>query len=330
MHFFKNAIYTWKKQDHKVCIAARDKDLTLSLLDEYCLTYTCLSHTRPGVISLALELFEHESKLIQIAKKFKPDVMVSIGGTFQVHVAKMLGIRSIVFSDTEMATVANRITYPFADVICTPSCYRDDWGKKHVRYQGYQELAYTHPNWFTPNPSILKELGVNKGDKLFVIRFVAWQSGHDIMKKGFSSKGKYLLVKSLIRYGRVVLTSESELPLSLEQYRMRLSPTKIHDLLAFSTLYIGESATMASESAILGIPFIFVSPVGRGYTDEQENKYKLGFTIHPDQEECAINTALELAQSKNLRNEWQIKKQHLLQDKIDVTAWMVDFVESLL
>jgi predicted glycosyltransferase len=236
------------------------------------------------------------------------------------------GIPSLTFTDTENAKLANWITFPFTNSICTPSCYTGELGPKHLRYNGYQELAYTHPNWFSADVAVLDELDLKQGEPLFVVRFVAWQSGHDVMLRGFSQQAKHRLVQSLSRLGRVVITSEGELPAELEPYRMRISPTNIHDLLAFSALYVGESATMASESALLGTPFIFVSPIGRGYTDELEKEYALGYTIHPRQEERAVELALSLAQRKNLREEWQAKRQRLLQDKIDVTAWLVDYV----
>jgi predicted glycosyltransferase len=328
VHFFRFAINEWQRRGHQIRIVARDKDLTLPLLESFSYEYSCLSKARKGVIGLGLELLEHELRLLGIIREFRPDVMLNIGGTFIVHVGKLLNTPTIVFSDTENATVSNQITYPFAGLICTPSCYKGDLGRKQVRYEGYQELAYTHPNWFRPNSNVLNELGLARDEKLFLIRFVAWQSGHDVMKIGFSLEGKRRLVESLKQQGRVVITSERSLPEDLEPLRMRVSPTKVHDLLAFSTLYIGESATMASESAILGTPFIFVSPVGRGYTDEEEKRYGLGYTFKPSQAEHAIQLALELAGRENLRQEWQAKRQQLLHDKIDVTAWLVKFVEG--
>jgi uncharacterized protein len=327
VHFFRYAILEWQKHGHQIQVVARDKDLTLHLLSEYEFAFICLSKARRGSVGLLLELLEHELHLALVAHDFQPDVMLNIGGTFIVHIGRLLHIPTIVFSDTEMAKVANRITYPFADTICTPECYQDDLGEKQIRYAGYQELAYMHPHYFTPNFKTLDEIDLEPEEKLFVIRLVSWEAAHDIGKSGFSLNGKRELVRHLSGLGRVIITSESPLPPEFEPYRMRVSPTKIHDLLAFSTLYIGESATMASESAILGTPFIFVSPIGRGYVDEQEKKYGLGYTISPDQERHAIDLAVELAQRDNLREEWQVKRERMLRDKIDVTAWMVDFVE---
>lgn len=328
VHFFKFAIQIWRQHGHEVLIVARDKDIALALLNEYQYEYECVSRAKNGLFGLAIEMIQHEAHLFRIAQKFEPHVMVQISGTFIVHVGLLLGIETIVFSDTEHAKLSNTITYPFATKICVPDCYQNFLGQKEVRYAGYHELAYLHPNRFSPNKAVLDELGLCANDPFYVIRFVSWGAAHDVGQFGFSPEGKYQLVKCLSQFGQVIITSESRLPSELKPYQMRVSPTKIHDLLAFSSLYIGESATMASESAILGTPFIFVSPAGRGYTDEQEKKYGLGYTLGPDQEARAIELALELVEREKLHEEWQGKRKRLLEDKIDVTAWMVDFVEQ--
>lgn len=330
LHFFRPAINIWRARGHELILIARDKDITLQLLNEYGYSYQCLSQAKKGILGLATELFEHEGKLLGVIRKTKPDVMLEIAGTFIVHAGQLTRTPTLVFYDTENATFSNAITYPFATQIITPGCYKHDLGKKHVRYNGYQELAYTHPNHFTPNPHILTDLEIDPHERLFVVRFVAWEAGHDVNQSGFSLDGKRTLVKELSKYGRVIITSEKRLPPDLESFRMRISPTKIHDVLAFSSLYIGESATMASESAILGTPFIFVSPVGRGYTDEEEKKYQMGYTLKPTEENRAIEIALQIAQMENSRSEWQMKRQKLLSDKIDVTFWMVNYVEDFI
>src|SRR3546814_6820458 len=47
----------------------------------------------------------------------------------------------------------------------------------------------------------------------------------------------------------------------------------MHLLMAFCAGYFGESATMASECAVLGVPAVYMANSRRGYTDEQESKY---------------------------------------------------------
>ena len=52
--------------------------------------------------------------------------------------------------------------------------------------------------------------------------------------------------------------------------------------MVFSSLYFGDSQTMAAEAWVLGVPFVrFNDFVGRtGYLRELEDVYELGYGIH--------------------------------------------------
>jgi predicted glycosyltransferase len=121
-----------------------------------------------------------------------------------------------------------------------------------------------------------------------------------------------------------------ELPDEIEKYRISAPSEKMHHLLYYADMFVGESATMATESAILGTPAIFVSTSRRGYTDELETKYDLLYTFSnsKDIQNGAINKAAELLNDKNTKEEWQRKRGKFLEDKVDVTAFMVNFIES--
>ena len=75
------------------------------------------------------------------------------------------------------------------------------------------------------------------------------------------------------RYARVFISSESELPVELESYRLPTKPEMIGHVLAHATLVFGESATMVSESAMLGVPGIYIDNTGRYYTRDLQDKY---------------------------------------------------------
>jgi predicted glycosyltransferase len=325
VHFFRHAIEEWTVRGHNISIVARDKDLVLELLEEYGLEYTTASQAREGTVGLMLELVQHEAKVLSIARRFRPHIMLNIGGTFVVHAGKLLGVPTIAFSDTEHAKLSNLISYPFATAICTPACYKVDLGLKQVRYNGYQELAYLHPNRFQPQVERLAEAGIGPNERYFVIRFVSWKAAHDVGQGGFSLAGKHELVRRLSEVGRVIITSESPLPPEFERFRMSLPPTRVHDLLYYSTVYIGEGGTMASEAAILGTPSIYVNSLTMGYIEELEEYGMLHRVIDERQ---AGQLALELAQDVDAKNKHQHRRKRLLQDKVDVTGWLADYVES--
>jgi predicted glycosyltransferase len=233
-----------------------------------------------------------------------------------------------VFDDTEHAKIEHALLDPFASTICTPACYRVDLGKKQIRYNGNHALAYLHPHHFTPNPDVLTELGLTPGDPYTIVRFVSWDASHDVGQHGIVDKTG--LVKALEPYGRILITSEGPLPQELEQYRIQVSPEKMHDLLYFALLYIGEGATMASEAAVLGTHAIYVSTLRLGYIDEEEEKYGLVSTFSDPEviQSSVLDTAVQLLRDPNVRARGKQSREKLLKEKIDVTAFMTWFIEN--
>ena len=113
----------------------------------------------------------------------------------------------------------------------------------------------------------------------------------------------------------------------LEKYRITVSPEKIHDLLYFAALYMGEGATMAAEAAILGTPSIYASTIQRlGYINMLRDHYGLVYNYADAQ--AAIGKAKDLLDKPNTKEEWRKKREALLEDTGDVTKWMVDFIET--
>jgi predicted glycosyltransferase len=327
VHFFKNFIREMNKKGHNIQITARNKEISLELLSKYNIDYISIGEQKHGTFNLIKEWLKRDVQIFNLARKYNPDVLVGIGNPAIAHVAKVLRKISIVFTDTEHATFANAITFPFADSVCTPSCFKKDIGKKQIRYDGYHELAYLHPNYFTPNPAVLDDLGLSPEDTIIVVRFVSWNASHDVGHHGI--KDRIGLVKELERYGRVLITSEEGLPEALKQYGIQVSPERLHDLLYYATLYVGEGATTASECAVLGTHAIYVNTLGLGYIAEEEKKYHLitDFSSRPCTDSAVLARARELLENTNLKKEGKQKGEALVREKCDVTAFMVWFIE---
>lgn len=324
VHFFKNAIWELKRRGHEVLIAARDKDVTLALLNAYGFSYQTLSKQGKGSLGLFCELLEHEFALYQLVKRFEPDMLTEIGGVFAAPIGRILSKPTIIFTDSEPVPVDKVLMYPFASMICTPKCFRKDLGMKHVRYDGYHELAYLHPNYFTPDEEVLHGVGLSSDEKFVILRFVAWKAGHDWRQSGLSLEMKHRVVRELERYGRVFITSEAELAPEFEPYRVTLPPHQIHHLLYYASLFMGDGATMATEAGILGTPSVRSSTlVGTmGNFDELMHKYELVYSIRNPEE--ALQKAIALVRDEQAKSRWQDRRAGLLQDKIDVTEFVVD------
>jgi len=229
--------------------------------------------------------------------------------------------------DTETSKLQKRISLPFADRICTPDCYLLDHGSKQVRYPGYHELAYLHPDRFTPDPDVLAQIDATPKDTLVILRMVSWGAVHDIGDSGFGD------IRSVIdrleaQGARVLITAEDDLPAELDGYRIDAGPEQIHHLMAYADLFIGESATMATESAVLGTPAVFVSSSTRGYTDELESRYELVYNFSGDDRQ---RRALETAEAILGRDPsvYEARRETMLSEKIDTTRFQLQQIEAL-
>ena len=332
VHFFKNVIRMLSEREHLVKLASRDKDITLSLLNLMGFTHTPLSSApkRKTFAAFSKEMIVHCSRLYKLAKSFKPDVMMQIAGTFITPVGRLIQCPTAAFYDTEFAMLSNAISYPLATCVCTPDCYEGQIRGKHIRYPGYHELAYLHPDVFKPNPNILAKNNLKKNEKFFIVRFVGWAAVHDYKEEGFDLKHKLALVDMLSNYGKVLISSEAPLPDTINKYRSTIPFDQIHDIMAYASLVIGESATMASEAAVLGVPAIFISTTPRGYTNEQDTRYGLVKNFKPCQQDDCLEVAKTIASRSRdcLNQEYQARRKKLLSQKINVSNWMKEFVES--
>lgn len=319
MHFFKNAIWILKKRGHNIVIGAREKEFTSQLLDYFKFEYSPLTKKGKGAAGLLLELLKQQIKIRKIIRENHIDIMLQLGGIFNAPVGKFYGIPTLAISDTENDKFGNKISFGLSKYVLSPSCFasKKKWDNQ-VFYPGYHELAYLSPKYFKQkiNPK-----------NIFLLRFVGWGAGHDIGEKYLNNNQKIQLVDILKNYGEVYISSENFLPEIISKYRYKFHPAKIHDFMANCKMIIGESATMASEAACLGIPAIFISNTGRGYTTEQDIKYEMIRHYHLNQWDEIINTIKSWAPN-DMCEEWQLKREIMLSEKIEVTNWLVDLIES--
>lgn len=328
VHFFRNFILNMEKEGHEVLLCTTDKDVAIELLDAYGLKYVRIGASGGNPVAKMFNLLRSDYRLWKVARKFNPDILTGIMQVDAAHVSALLRKPSVIFDDTAHAGTQYHLYAPFASAICTPSCFRKYLGHKQVRYAGCHELAYLHPAYFKPDPSVLYELGLSEGDRFVILRFVAWKAIHDIGHHGLDLTAKRELVNELSKYARVLITAEGELPQEFEKYRITAPALRMLDLLYYATLYVGEGATMASECGVLGTPAIYFNPLKLDYLEEQEERYGLVFNFSETEssQRLVIEKALELVQTDNIKEEWRARAKAFLDDKIDVTEFITDFI----
>jgi hypothetical protein len=324
--FYRHAIHYWQAANHDVLITSREKDLTCNLLDEFGFKHVCIGRAQPSITGLARELAQRSWALNKIVGQFKPDVATAAAGAYLVYGCLPRRVPTVIFYDTEHDRLSNAITYPLAKVVVTPRAYNRDVGKKQIRYPGYHSTAYTHPNQFTPDPSVLREEGLEPGEPFIVVRLVNWKSIHDIGDYGIKNLRE--VINTLAKYGHVIVSSEKPLPPDLQARTLRGPRQNMLHLQAFARLFFGESATMASECVMLGTPAIFLSTSRRGYIDEQKARYDMVYSFNDPEtgQAQALAKARELLEDPTTPARWQAKREQMLAELIDVSAFITDIV----
>jgi uncharacterized protein len=328
VHYFRNFSNIMKARGHEILFVSRNKEMEHKLLHLYNIPFISRGKGRSGKLGKFVYMLYVNLKLINISLRHNVDVFLNFLHPYPSQVARLLGKVSLVFSDTEHARLHHRLTVPFATKVFTPACYRLDLGSKQIRFQGFMELAYLHPRHFTPDPGVLKLLGVKEEDKYVIVRFVSWAAVHDFGHVGMSMTNKRKAIEDMSLYAKVFITSEGALPDDLEQYRVNIPFDKMHDALYYSCLLFGESATMASEAAILGTPAIFLDNDGRGYTDEEAHKYGIVFNYSESEEDQlkAIEKAKEILSDESSREKYRQVRETIVADCVDTTEFMVNEV----
>lgn len=328
VHFFRNLIQELRRNKIEVVVTASDKDIAFDLLKLYDIRYINLGSYGSNLIVKLLNIPIMALKMLGVALREKPDLMIGLGSSRITHAGFLTGIKTFVFTDTEHVREQILLFRPFVTKIYTPDCFLLDLGKKQVRYPSYHELAYLHPNRFTPDKKVLNMLGISPDERLFVVRFVSWGASHDVGQSGLSENGKIELVNLLAGYGRVIITSEGQMPKVLERYKMKVSADLIHDVLYYADMYVGEGGTMASEAAVLGTPSIFVSTLQAGTFEELKNKFNLLIQCRDDR--STLDQVANLLGIQNLKEEWRMRHEEFIALKTDPNPYFLQEIQAFI
>jgi len=328
VNFFKNIISQLKKRGHNVQLSIHPQRTTLLLSNELGLQYSVVGVHHKRYFRKLMGLITNVKKSYSNMMHFNPNLVV--GTMYAIYASKLLSIPSIEFEDDEVIRSQRLLQIPFLNAIITPEKFRKDFGEKHIRMKGYKELAYLHPKYFKPDKSILNDIGIKKDENYVIIRLNTWDAYHDIGQTGFSYKQVARFIKEAEKYGKIFISTERSLPKPLDRYRINIPFSKIHHAISHATLLVSDTQTMTTEAAMLGTPAIrcnsFVGPKDMSNFIELEQRY--GLIYNYQEPERAIKRALELIQQPALKREWAKKRERLLKDKIDVTAFVTWFTEN--
>lgn len=330
VHLFKNVALEMMEKGHKFLFTCREKEFEIELLRSNGFIYQTFGKKKTGVAGKLYGLALFNLKMVNTAITFKPDLFLSHGSIYAAHASFFLRKPHIALEDTFNFEQV-RLYLPFTKYVITAD-YKHPLSNhpKNISVNGYHETAYLHPSRFQPNPSVLKEAGLNADEPFVILRFVSWNATHDFGHSGISLNRKREAIKEFSKYARVFISSENPLPDEFQKYHLKIAPHKIHDLMSYASLLWAESFTMPAECSILGTPSIVMHNTTSYYLKEQEEKYNLCyiFSESDDDQRKAIEKGIELLKMGNLKKIWKERRDRMLTQKIDLSNFLIWFIEN--
>lgn len=385
-HLYKIVAQNLIADGNRVLFVIKSKDILETLLQNAGLPYVNINqHAHRGSkLGILWDMLVREWRIVKLCRKHKIDLIT--GSTPDIaHAGWWLRKWRINTGEDDLDVVPafRKIASSFIQCFVAPDpCDSRPIEYKTTHYPGYHELAYLHPNHFKADAKVVKEYGMDirvNGEEVngewvtvngeqnpftpyFILRFASLNAHHDSGIKGINTEIAQRLIDILKPHGRIYITSERALEPQFEQYRIKINPLDMHHVMAFASLYIGDSQTMAAEAGVLGVPFVrFNDFVGRiGYLRELEDVYQLGYGIHatplpadspihkadgsvqPSGVEALYEVVERLVGHKGerlsvsgerehfdaLRSEWAKRRERMLREKIDCAKFLTWFIEN--
>ena len=326
-HFFKNIIRTLEEKGHEVKTLARNYGETLYLLKTFNISHFVFADTSRSKYGRMFLLPYHIFSAYRYLRKLDIDLIVGTG-LYSEYPSLLLRKPNILFMDAVSTQTELYLIKGFTNALLSPSNFTTEIGKRHLRIDSFKELSYLHPRYFQPDKKIFDLLGISEKDHYAVVRFNAFDAIHDVGIRGFSPEERRKLIHELRQHGRIFISSEASVSEDLDEYVLRIPKEKIHDVLYYAKMLIADTGTMVTEAALLGTPAILYHPKAKriGNFIELEQKYDLIYGF--DHPEGLTEKAVSLFTQGDLKKEWEGKRERVINEKIDMTRFMVWFIEN--
>lgn len=334
-HLFKNVMLSLPEKEYTVAI--KSKDVLEKLLTEHGIKYINVD-TKSALkkdktkLDILSAFAGRMWTLAGVIRKNKIQILAGSAAELGV-LGKLMNKTSCIFfeDDFEKVKPFAKIAGPTAEyLICPDCCSAWKWNNKKTGYNSYHELAYLHPDHFTPIESKVSSL-FDLTKRNFILRFSELGAYHDVGKTGITDELALELIDLLSPHGNIYITSERPLAPKFEKYRIAIKASDIHHALFYADMFIGDSQTMTAEAAVLGTPAVrFNDFVGElSYLEDLEHTYGLTYGIRTADAEKLPLKIKELLAIPDLKKEWEVRRTKMLQDKCNFAFWMQQFLEKL-
>jgi predicted glycosyltransferase len=153
-----------------------------------------------------------------------------------------------------------KIPFYHANLFATKHIYPDFIGysnKKVIKYHGYKELAYLHPNYFKPQLIEIHKLGILENKYVFIRHISSVSLNYKDTKDTLAeliSLLKSLNIKVLLSIEDKTLVNQ----IDPEIVVLKEPLPDIYSLMYYALLAISYGDTVARECSLLGVPTVYL------------------------------------------------------------------------
>ncbi|MFH2112160.1 MAG: DUF354 domain-containing protein [Candidatus Bathyarchaeota archaeon] len=259
INFYKNALRILKTDygvNYELIVLPRSSVVPIIQQEYPENNFICIGNYRYSLAGKILCLIQRTILIMKYLRHIDFDIVTSFGSYGIAQAAYLLNKPSVIFHDDVEYKLSFDSFKNFASRIVLTS-QNTIIGKNIVKYDGFKELAYLHPNYFTPNDDVLLEYGLEPLNYVLI---------REVSNSSFNYRN--LIQGQLVDVCHHLRKMGLEVVLSLENKALKdkfegkcillKEPVSdVHSLLHFALLTITSGDTMARESCLVGTPSIY-------------------------------------------------------------------------
>lgn len=320
VHLYRNLVAALESDGQEVLVLGRDYACTKDLLEYYDMPYEIYGPQGTDFRSLVTNLPRQLAGILRRARDYDPDVI--FGRTaYAAYAGVLTGTKPVLVLDSQPSYTGPMVFSRFARAAITPKAFNRVLGSHHYTFDGLTEVAYLHPDVYSPDPTVRDDLGVDPDEQYAIVRFNAFDALHDVGTDGNTQVDRRRLLERLSDHATVFVSDEGG-HLDFDDVPAReydLHPGRIHDALAEADLLVADTGTMVTEAALLGTPAVRFVDESEPTMGEFEELERNGIAVqHTDFDEV-LDSCVRLIEDDSATERWEELRDRYLEGKPNVT-----------
>lgn len=322
VNFYKHAIKALTGKNINVHVILRSRGNLVSIFEKECthMPYILIGAHKRNIFGKMIGIVERDIAFLKYLRKIEFDVGTGFGSINIAHTTRFFGKPSVLFGDDSEYKLAYYLGNFLATIDVRPS-HVPAYGKNLLKYPGFKELAYLHPNHFNPDKKALEPYDLNPYEYVFIREVSSASLNYRKLEMGNLSKIlNYLKQMDL----KILLSIEDKSLANLfkDHCIILKEPVEdIHSLLHFAAFTLSSGDSMARESCLVGTPAIYTG--GRDMAINTELiKRSCMFKV---EDEKSIKNTIDYIISNNIKQEVEAKiNQAIKEEWMDTTQVILD------